>query len=370
MKKLLLIPVLVSVLAACSHSGAGDKQAELDSLKKQKQAIEERIKQLESEIGSKGSVIDKAVRVVVAEVKPTTFEHYIELQGKVDAEENVTVTPQMPGTIDRVYVSVGNQVKKGQVLASVDGATIQAQIDAVQQNLDFAKTLYQKQKLLWEQSIGTEVQYLQAKNQMESLEKQLNTLNEQYALTKLISPINGVVDAVDIKVGQVGSPGMAGIRVVNFNLLKVKGDVSESYSLQVHEGDKVKILFPDLNKELESKITYVGKVINPQSRTFTIESRLQGQEGYKPNMIAVLKIQDYENKAAITAEVNRIQKSGDGSYIYVAADENGRKVARRQPVTVGRIYRGIAEITSGLKPGDQVITIGYQDLVAGQAIQY
>ncbi|MBX7140624.1 MAG: efflux RND transporter periplasmic adaptor subunit [Chitinophagales bacterium] len=371
MKKLLLISAMVSFLAACSHSGAGDKQAELDSLKKQRQEIDDRIKKLESEIGTKpGTASEKAQLVAVAEVQPTLFEHYIEIQGKVDAEENVTVTPQMPGTIEKVNVVVGQKVKKGQVLAQVDGATIQAQIDALEKNLELATTLYEKQKSLWEQNIGTEVQYLQSKNQKESLEKQLNTLKQQFELTKLISPINGVVDAVDVKVGQMGSPGLAGIRVVNSSNLKVKGEVSENYSLQVHEGDKVVILFPDLNKEVESKISYSSKVINPQSRSFTIEAKLPGQEGYKPNMIAVVKILDYEKKDAMVAEVNHIQKSGDGQYIYVAAEENGRNIAKRQPVTVGKIYGGIAEITSGLKSGDKVITVGYQDIVAGQPVQY
>lgn len=372
MKKLLLMATAVSILAACSNSGAGDKQSELDSLKKQKQEIESRIAKLESELKSQGGkgISEKAVLVGVTEVKPTVFEHYIELQGKVDAEENVTVTPQMPGTIEGVYVTVGQQVQKGQVLASVEGSTIQAQMDALQQNADFANTMYEKQKALWEQNIGTEVQYLQAKNQKESLDKQLKTLSRQYELTKLISPINGVVDAVDIKAGQVGSPGMSGIRVVNSNKLKVKGEVSESYSLQVHEGDKVKIFFPDLNTEVESQISYVSRVINQQSRTFTAESKLSSTGGYKPNMIAVMKIQDYQKQDAMVTEVNHIQRSGDGTYLYVAAEENGRKFAKRQPITVGRIYGGLAEITSGLKPGDQVITIGYQDIVAGQSIQF
>lgn len=373
MKKLLLISAIVSTIVACSSSGAGDKKTELESLKKQQKETEAKIKKLESEVGQQpggAPTNEKALLVSIAEATPTPFSHYIELQGKVDAEDNVTVTPQMPGTIQSIYVSVGQNVKKGQVLAALDAATINSQIESVKKNWELANILYEKQKSLWEQNIGTEVQYLTAKNQKESLEKQLNTLNEQYQLTKLVSPISGVVDDVDIKTGQVAAPGYSGIRVVNFSNLKVKGEVSETYSSLVHEGDKVKIFFPDLNKEIDSKVSYASKVINPQSRTFTVESKLSGDNVYKPNMIAILKILDYEKKDAFSVPVNLVQKSGEGEFLYVAAEENGRKIAKRQPVTVGKIYAGQAEITSGLNPGDKIISVGYQDLVAGQAIQF
>ena len=372
MKKLLIIGAIVSTIVACNSSGAGDKKAELENLKKQQKELADKIKELEAEIGTQSDAkpSEKAILVTVTEATPALFDHYIELQGKVDAEDNVTVTPQMPGTIQNVYVTVGQNVKKGQVLAALDASTVNAQMEAIKKNWELANTLYEKQKSLWEQNIGTEVQYLTAKNQKESLEKQLNTMNQQYELTKLVSPINGVVDAVDIKNGQVASPGYAGIRVVNFSNLKAKGEVSETYSALVHEGDKVKIFFPDLNKEIDSRISYASKVINPQSRTFTVESKLTGQYEFKPNMIALLKILDYEKKDAFVLPINLIQKSGDGNFIYAASDENGRKVAKRQTVTIGKIYNGQAEITSGLNTGDKVITVGYQDLVGGQAIQF
>jgi RND family efflux transporter MFP subunit len=370
-KKLLLVLAIVSTIVACSSSGAGDKKTELENLKKQKKELDDKIKKLETEI-AKGdsSRSEKALLVSVTEATPVTFAHYIELQGRVDAEDNVTVTPQMPGTIQNVYVTVGQNVKRGQVLAALDAATINAQIEGIKKNWELANTLYEKQKSLWEQNIGTEVQYLTAKNQKESLEKQVNMLTQQYELTKLVSPINGVVDEVDIKTGQAAAPGFAGIRVVNFSNLKVKGEVSETYSSLVHEGDKVKIFFPDLNKEIDSKISYAARVINQQSRSFTVESKLSGQNEFKPNMIALLKILDYEKKDAFVLPINLIQKSEDASFIYVASDENGRKVAKRQTVTVGKVYNGQVEIISGLNAGDKVITVGYQDLVGGQPIQF
>ena len=372
MKNLLLILAIVSTIAACSSSGAGDKQAQLDSLKKEHQAITDKIKKLEEEIAKEGGVKtpERMLLVSVTEAATQPFAHYIELQGKVDAEDNLVVTPQIPGVIQNVYVKVGQKVSRGQVLASLDGATINAQLETMKKNWELANTMYEKQKSLWEQSIGTEVQYLTAKNQKESLEKQMESLNEQYQMTKLISPINGVVDAIDIKIGQVASPGYSGIRVVNFSNLTVKGEVSETYSEQVKEGAKVKILFPDLNKEVDSKVSYAAKVINSQSRSFTVEAKLTANDNFKPNMLAMMKILDYEKQDAFLVPVNLVQKSSENDFVYVAAEENGRKIAQRQTVTVGKIYNGQAEITSGIKAGDKLITAGYQDLVAGQAIQY
>lgn len=372
MKNLLLLLAVVSIISACNSSGAGDKKAKLDSLKKEHQALTDEIKKLEEEIRKEGGGVtnERTMLVAVAEAKPQPFTHYIELQGTVDAEDNVNVTPQMPGVIQQIYVKVGQQVSRGHVMAALDGSTINAQLETVKKNWELANTLYEKQKALWEQHIGTEVQYLTAKNQKESLEKQMASLNEQYELTKLISPINGIVDAVDIKIGQVASPGYSGIRVVNFSNLTVKGQVSETYSALVNQGDKVKIYFPDLNKEIESAVSYASKVINAESRSFTVEAKLTGKDNYKPNMIAMMKIQDYENPAAFMFPVNLIQKSSESDFIYVAVEENGRKIAKRQPVSVGRIYGGQAEIITGINAGDKVITVGYQDLVSGQAIQF
>ena len=372
MKNLLILIAVAITIVSFNSCSDGDKKAKLENLKNQHAEIEKQIKELEAELlkESGQKPLEKAVLVAVTEAVQQPFSHYIELQGKVDAEDNVNVTPQMPGTIQNVFVTAGQQVTKGQVLAALDAATITAQMDALKKNLELATILYEKQKSLWEQNIGTEVQYLTAKNQMESLGKQMDAMKEQYQLTKLVSPINGIVDNVDIKVGQIASPGYAGIRVVNFSNLKVKGEVSESYAAQIHQGDKVKIAFPDLNMEIDSKVSYASKVINPQSRTFTVESKLSGKDTFRPNMIALMKILDYEKPAAFVVPVNLIQKSKESDFVYVAAEENGRKTAKRQSVTVGNIYNGQAEIIAGLQAGDKVITTGYQDIVTGQVIQY
>lgn len=371
MKKILIYSITLVVLASCGSSKSdADKHAQLDALKKERATIDEQIKKLEQEIALEGGVINsgKKILVSVQEAAPQPFIHYIEMQAKVDADENVTVTAQMPGVVKRVYVTEGQAVSSGQLLAELDNEAARKNVETMESQLAFARDIYNKQKALWDQQIGSEVQYLTAKNNVETLEKSLAAAKEQLEMSKLLSPINGVVDAVDIKAGQIASPGMMGIRVVNMNSLKVKAEVSESHSASVRTGNNALIYFPDLKKEEKSRISFTSKVINPQSRTFTTEAKISSDGIYKPNMIAVLKIADYENAAAFLVDVNLVQQSSDATFIYVAEENTGKLIATRRTVTVGRIYGGKAEITSGIAPGDKIITTGYMDLVNGQEV--
>lgn len=372
MRKTLIYFTVIVFLASCASKSEGDQQAQLDKLKKERADLDDKIKKLEADIAASDTTKkeEKGELVVVTEAVAQPFTHYIEVQGKIDAEENVMVTPQMPGVIDAVYVTVGQSVSKGQVLAELDHDAMQKNIATLQTQLNFATDVYNKQKALWDQKIGSEIQYLSAKNNVESLQKSIDAANEQLTMSKLVSPISGVVDAVDIKAGQIGSPGFQGIRVVNMNTLKAKGEVSESHASVVSAGDNVKIFISDLNQELDSKLSFASRVINPQSRTFSVEAKLSSDPNLKPNMIAVLKIADYEAPAAIVVDLNTIQHSSDADFIYVAAEENGKKVAQRRTVTLGQTYGGKVEILTGVKPGDKVISAGYQNLIAGESIQF
>jgi len=372
MRKSIIYFAAVILLASCGASKQGDKQAELDKLKKERTEIDAKIKAIEAELALSDTTqkTDASELVTVVPVTTQAFTHYIELQGRIDADENVTVTPQMPGVIAHVYVSVGQAVKKNDVLADTDNEAMKKNVETLESQLSFAKDVYNKQKALWDQKIGSEVQYLSAKNNVETLEKNIAAANEQLEMSKLVSPINGFVDAVDIKVGQIAAPGYNGIRVVNMSSLKAKGEVSETYSAVVSQGDNAKIIIPDLNKEIDAKITFASKVINSQSRTFTAEAKLASDPILKPNMITVMKIADYENPKAVVVDLNMIQKSSDADFLYVAAVENGKTVAQRRVVTVGKIYDGKAEIVSGLQEGDKLIVAGYQNLIAGQEIKY
>jgi RND family efflux transporter MFP subunit len=370
MKKL-LIPALVVFIAACSKPEAGDKKAQLDSLKKEYTAIGDKIKVLEAEIALTDTTnVEKIIPVAITEAKPQAFVHYLDIQGKVDADENITISAKMPGTITKVNVEAGDEVRVGQVLGETDNAALLKGVEELKTGLAFATDVFNKQQKLWDQKIGSEIQYLQAKNTKEGLEQKMATLKEQVEMTYIKSPINGTVDEVYFKLGGTVSPGFPAVRVVNTKSLKAKAEVAEGFASKVKKGNEVEIHFPDLAKDVSSKISFVGKAINANTRTFTIEADLPSQEDFHPNMIAVLRVVDFKSDAALVVPLNIIQNSEEGSYIMVAANENGKTVAKKTLITVGHTYRGHAEVLSGISAGDKIITTGFQGLNNGELISF
>jgi membrane fusion protein, multidrug efflux system len=368
--KYILFFFIAAAFAACSSGNSTDKRTELANLKKEQAALQQKIDRLEAELSANDtSAAMKEISVTVAE--PDTFVHYVEVQAKVDADENVALSPQVPGTVTKVYVEPGDEVKKGQVLAELDAGVLSASMDEAQTRLDFARTTYERQKSLWEQKVGTEMQFLEARTRYESASKGMASLREQYAMTRIKSPINGTVDAVNLKIGQAVNPGPPVIRVVNLKGLKVKAEVAEAYVSKINDGDAVLVEFPDIKQNITAKLSYSGKVIDPLNRTFGVEADLTDkQKDLHPNMVAVLKIADYSNPAAFIVPVNVLQNSESGQYLYVAEQKKNRYVAARRTVTAGQSYNGMVEITSGLKAGDRVITTGYQELIEGQPVKF
>ncbi|MEW6469195.1 MAG: efflux RND transporter periplasmic adaptor subunit [Bacteroidota bacterium] len=343
MKKSLLFITLASLAMACGSGGEQALNGSSDSLAN-----------------------DRTKTVEVIALAPQLFNSYIDVQGRVDATENVSLNAEMPGTVSKINVSLGQQVSAGQVLAELDSKVIRQGIAELQSGLELATTLYEKQKNLWDQKIGTEMQFLQAKNQKESLEKKMATLQEQLKLTKIISPISGIVDAIDIKVGQATMPGMPAIRVVNMNNLEVKGEVAESHLAKVKNGNDVVVILPDLGDTIKAKITYAAKVISPLNRTFTVTVKLGGGKDYHPNQVAIIKIIDYSNPKAIVVPVNAIQRAQEGDFVFIAEGKKAKKVK----VKTGRLYNGQAEIIEGLKEGDQFISKGFQELNEGEPVKF
>lgn len=371
MKNIVLVIGVAVLFAACGSGKSGDKKAELESLKKQEAEISEKIKALEKEVNSGDSTfVGKVKDVAISTLNMQIFKHYVDIQGKVDAEENVTITSQMPGSVSTILVKAGQRVSKGQLLAELDYSTYVAQREALKPGLNLAITAFEKQERLWNQKIGSELQFLQAKTQKESLEKQLNSINEMIDMMRIKSPIDGTVDEVYLKLGQAAAPGAPGIRVVNFSKLKAKADVAESYASKIKEGNDVEVVFPDINQTITSKISFKGRVINALTRTFGVEALLQSQPDYHPNMLAVLKIVDYHNPSAMVVPINTIQNSDEGQFVMVARIENGKNIAKKQRVKVGKEYGGMAEITEGLVANDKLITTGYQDLNDGDNIKF
>lgn len=356
MKNTILIIVVSVLFAACA---APDKKAELEKLRTQKATLETQIATLEEELAKSDTNKIKLVDVVAMALTPQTFKTFIEVQGRIDADENVSLSTEMPGTITKINVKVGDEVSKGQVLAETDARAAQQQIADIQTSLDLAKQVYDKQKNLWDQKIGTEIQYLQSKNTKESLENKIATMQEQIRMSKIISPINGTIDAVNIKIGQAVAPGISAINVINFSNLKVKADVSESYAARIKVGNETLVYFPDMHDSITSKVNYASRAINNLTRTFGVEVLLNSKKEYHPNMVAKLKINDYQSATPkIVVPVKFIQKGASENFVLLSV--NGKVV--KNTIIISHEYNGLAEISEGLKEGDLLITEGY-DLI-------
>ena len=373
MKNLFLIPGLILILAACNTSEIDKKKKELEKLKtdlsqKQTEAaeLETKIELLKSEIGITDSVQPPTI-ISVSTLKPEVFKNYIDVQGHVDAEENVGLSSEIPGTINKINVHVGEEVSKGQVLAETDARAILQSIADLQANTDLVNQLYEKQKNLWDQKIGTEIQFLQAKTNKESMEKKMAALQEQLRMSKIISPIDGTVDAVDVKLGQVVAPGMPAIRVINYSNLKVKAEVSENYASKIHKGSPVIIRFPDTNDSLVTTVSFVSRAINTGTRAFTVEVLLNTQKEYHPNMVAKLSINDYQSAQPIITIPVRVVQKDENNAQFVYLSEKG--IAKKQLVKLGKEYNGKAEVLNGLKEGDMVVTSGYDLINEGDSVQ-
>lgn len=374
MKKLVLIPGLTLLLIACGSSE--DKKAQLERLKKEETELRAEMAGLLVKIDTLqaqqkrliGDSAETGISVAVITLKSEVFKNYIDVQGRVDADQNVSLSSEMPGTITKINVKTGDEVHVGQILAETDVRAINQQISDLQTNADLVNQIYEKQKNLWEQKIGTEVQFLQAKTNKESMEKKLIAMQEQIRMSKIISPISGTVDAVDVKIGQAIAPGVPAIRVINFSNLKVKADVAESYASKIKKGNEVIIHFPDTQDSVIAKVDFVSRAINNSSRTFSVEVLLDNKKEYHPNMVARLSINDYQSpETAITIPIRAIQKDENNEeFVYVA---NGN-TAKKQLVKIGKTYSGKAEIISGLKAGDILVTLGYDIINDGDAIVY
>lgn len=305
----------------------------------------------------------KITPVSVTEIQPAAFNANIEVQAQVTGDENVVVSTQAPGTVKSILVHVGQKVSKGQVLAVLDANAIDQQIAALSPQLSLTKTLYEKQQNLWSQNIGSEVQLISAKTNYESVQKQIAALRSQKDMYRLVSPISGTVDNLGIKIGDVASPGMNGIRVVSYDKLRVEAMLGENYLGKVNTGDKVTLEFPDLGDSIKTTITYVSQSVDVVSRGFNVQVQLKNSKLH-PNMSCIMKISNYENKEALVVPVSVIQKTEEAQHLFILEGNKAKEVV----VTTGRISNGKAEILSGLNPGDKVITTGYEELENDQKV--
>lgn len=373
MKNTLILALLV-VLAACQQGNELDtKKAQLAAYRAEMDELKTKMASLEKEIAllDTAGAVKKPKLVTLQPVTRSDFSHYIDLQGSVESDENIAVQPGMPGVVTRVYVKEGDAVSPGKVLAETDNRAIRESIEQLKTNLDFARTAFEKQKRLWDKKIGSEIQYLQAKTQVESLEKSLSSLEAQLDMSRIKSPISGVVDQVNVKIGEYAAPGFNGaFRVVNVNSMKVTAKVADSYIGKVKVGNPVQVRLTDLNDTLNARISYVGKVVDPMTRTFRIEINVSGMSSdIRPNMMSIISINDEVLTQVINLPANYVQRDAEGrSYVMVAEGSKDKMVARKKLVSTGISYGDRVVITSGLDGGEQYIVSGYQEVTEGQPL--
>ena len=374
--------IIMSALFLLASCGTGrkegnaqltDKKVELEKLRSERDAISAKMTKLEADIlkmDPASAAAENAKLVQVTSVTPKDFAHYIDLQGRIATENISYVTPRgMGGQVKAIYVKQGDNVRKGQLLLKLDDAVVRQQISSMKTQLSFAQDLYNRQQNLWKEGIGTEVQLLTAKNNVEGLERQMSLLNEQLSMSNVYAEVTGVADAVNIRVGETftGAP-QTGITIVNPSSLKAVVDIPENYISKIKKGMPVLVDIPDMGKTINTNISLVSEVINATNRSFTAECKIPGDASLKPNQIAVIKILDHEMKNSMIAPIATIQTDEKGKFVYVMTAENGKQVARKKNVVIGEVYDEMVEIKSGLSASDQLITLGFQGLYDGQLI--
>lgn len=370
MKKL-LIACIIPLLFACSAKESEKDVNKAEQLKKYKSELsilKTKISDLEKDIRT-NSKDEEKINVVIEKLATSKFEHYIQVTGNVEADKNITITPETAGNIISIDVVEGQRVNKGDVLGRLNTSQIQRGIDEVKTNLDLNTTIFERQERLWNQKIGSEIEYLQAKANKEGLERNLEGLEAQKDMAIITAPFTGIVDEIHQKKGELAGPSIPFAQLVNINKVYVEGDVSESFLNFIKAGAIADIYFPAINFHTKAKINRTSNVIDPANRSFKIRINLNNpNHTIKPNLISVMKIKDYEVKDAMVVPSIIIKKDFEGNYLYVAKQEGKHLVARKTYVNVSKTYNNVSMIESGLSLGDQIITEGFSQVVNGVLI--
>jgi len=367
--------LLAAILFACGGEKkpktAEEIKAKISVLRGEIAAKQNEVKTFEVELrkmGASSGNDTKAEIVKTTLVDTKTFRHFIQVQGAVTANQSIMVNSRMAGSVVKVYVREGDAVQKGQVLAQLDVDVLKDNIKAMRTNLDLAKTVYERRKSLYDQKIGTEIDYLSAKNSYESLQRQIAAMETQVDMGRIVSPISGTIDAVNIKEGEVAAPGFGVIRVVNNTDMKVTAKVADSYLGSVKKGDKIHVSFPDTKEEFDAMVTFVSASVDPMSRTFLVEVNIPANKAARPNQIAVVNINDRSEDNAVVIDENVVQFTDQGPIVFVKTTKDGKPVAKQNVLELGQSFNGQIEIKKGLSAGEELITFGFSDLVDGTPI--
>ncbi len=396
-KNFIIIVLAISVFAtSCggskkeSNATLTDKRTQLEKLKGEKDKKDAEILKLQQELAVLDTTSSNPAKIKLVAFTPIAtenFEHFIELQGNIEAENSSYISPRgMGGQVKAVLVRQGQFVKKGQLLLRLDNAIQSQQVQAARQQsagirtqLSLAKSLYERQKNLWDKGIGTEVQLLTAKTNVTSLENQLSQVAEQVKLAQeqmntanVYSDVNGIADVVNIRVGEtftgIGAMGPQ-ISIVNRSSLKVVGNIPENYLGTVGRGTAVVVTMPDTKRTFNTTLSFIGATIDPNNRGFVVEAKLPSDPSLNPNQTALLKIKDYSSPNSIAIPLKTLQNDEKGKFVMIASPEKGKLFARKRPVTVGMINDALIEVKSGLKAGESLIVEGYAGLYEGQQLK-
>jgi RND family efflux transporter MFP subunit len=384
MKKIITV-CLVLILSSC---GSGDQSnietvlASKDlkkirekrlSLENEYNALSDQIKQLDQAIHELDTTANIPL-VTILTAKSEVFNHFVELQGSVKTKENIIIYPEMPGILIDIYVKKGQKVNKGQLLASIDDGGLEQQVSQLEIQANLAQTTFERQKRLWDQKIGSEIAYLQAKSNYEAQNKAVKQLKIQLDKTQIKAPFSGVIDDIMTDEGSVVSPGQSPIiRIVNLNNMYIEADVPETYVKDITKNKTVEVEFPVLNKTMDATISQAGNFINPANRTFKVEVSVPNKdENIKPNMTAKIRINDYKNNTAILIPQGIISENASGQqYVFIVTNktENNEVQTEKAIITTGKMQGDLIEVLSGIEDGAEIIEEGARSIREGQIVK-
>ncbi|MEP0133131.1 MAG: efflux RND transporter periplasmic adaptor subunit [Eudoraea sp.] len=386
MKNIFLILLISMVFAACGNGTVQSvetliTEGDLEAIKLKKQELTEKQKILNAELRLLDSVINlkdsnsKLALVSTFKTDEQAFQHYLDLQGNVMTKQNVLIYPEMTGTLLKVYVKEGQKVNKGQLLATIDDGGMSSQLEQLKTQAALAKTTFERQKRLWEQKIGSEIQYLQAETNYLAVENSVKQAQSQLSKANVRAPFSGIIDDVIQEQGTVVSPGsgQAVFRIVNLSDMYIEVDVPESYLKGVTVGKEVKVYFPVLGDSITSVIRQTGNFINPTNRSFRVEIAVPNKKrNIKPNLTARVQINNYSSDNAILIPQSVISENAQGEqYVYLAteADSNDMAIAKKQIINTGQSQGDFVEVLAGITPGSQVILEGARNVRENQQVK-
>jgi RND family efflux transporter MFP subunit len=374
MKSIYIILLIAMVTACGGEETLQEKKQQIDELRAKVSELNHQIQQLESDIVQDDpNYQESGQETLISTYKVVTqpFEHRFEVRASVASRKNVQISAETNGRIEAIHVREGDQVNKGQLLITLDASILENSVEELETQLDLATTVYGKRKRLWEQNVGSEVQFLEAKNNMETLQRKLETANSQLRQARIRAPFTGVVDNIDAKLGEMAMFGAPMIRILSVDEMHLEADISEIYLGRLQRGDSVNLYFSAFDTEINSVITSVGHVINRQNRTFAIEIALPKNSvvPYKPNLVAIVKIRDYFKENALVVPSELIQQDNVGNFVYAIDSTEEELKARKFHISLGKSYQAKTEVVVGLQAGAVLIKEGHREVTDGALVQ-